>query len=143
MSDMKYYASTSSHGGMVQVAKFEDAYVKVSDHEAEAARLRAEAKGLSQALTDALACEQDYLREISDLRAEADALRDEVEWLRSFLPPMAILVSAVEEEFCSELTEVSEPDHSKVSYPEEDCPITFGMIREARKAVDYAMGDYA
>lgn len=43
---MKYYVSTSSHGGMVQVAKFEDAYVKVSDHEAEVARLRAEVEGL-------------------------------------------------------------------------------------------------
>lgn len=105
MSRITYYVPTSTHGGMVPVARFDEAYLKVSDHEAEIARLRAE-----------------------------------LEWLRSWLPPMEVLVSAVEQEFCSELTEASEPDHSKVSYPEEDCPITFGMIREARKAVDYAMG---
>lgn len=57
-------------------------YVLYSDHEEEVARLRAEAKGLSQALTDALACEQDYLREISDLRAEADANRVDAERYR-------------------------------------------------------------
>ena len=52
----------------------------------EVARLRAEANGLSEALTDALACEQDYLREIYDLRAEVDALRLDAEryrWLRN------------------------------------------------------------
>lgn len=76
----------------------------------------------------------------SDHEAEVARLRAEVEWIRSWLPAMKVLVSAVEEEFCSELTEASEPDNAKVSYPEEDCPITFGMIREARKAVDYAMG---
>lgn len=103
------------------------------DHEAEVARLRAEPQNAAKAALDAVAlsCEKER---------EADALRAELEWLRSWLPPMEVLVSAVEEEFCSELTEASEPDHSKVSYPEEDCPITFGMIREARKAVDYAMG---
>ncbi|HEL7630562.1 TPA: hypothetical protein UL921_002393 [Stenotrophomonas maltophilia] len=76
----------------------------------------------------------------ADHEAEVARLRAEVELLRSWLPPMQVLVSAVEEEFCSEETEISEPDESKVSYPEETCPITFGMIREARKAVDYAMG---
>lgn len=76
----------------------------------------------------------------SDHEAEVARLRAEVEWLRSWLPPMQVLVSAVEEEFCSEETEIFEPDESKVSYPEETCHITFGMIREARKAVDYAMG---
>lgn len=80
------------------------------------------------------------LMKISDHEAEVARLRAEVEWLRSWLPPMQVLVSAVEEEFCSEETEISEPDESKVSYPEETCPITFGMIREARKAVDYAIG---
>lgn len=74
---------------------------------------------------------------------EVARLRAEVEWLRSWLPPMQVLVSAVEEEFCSEETEISESDESKVSYPEDDCPITFGMIRSARKAVDYASGDPA
>lgn len=57
--------------------------------EAEIARLRAEVNGLSQSLTDTLACEQDYLREISDLRAEADALRVDAEryrWLRDRAP---------------------------------------------------------
>lgn len=77
----------------------------------------------------------------SDHEAEVARLCAELEWLRSWLPPMQVLVSAVEEEFCSEETEIYEPDGSKVSYPEETCPITFGMIREARKAVDYAMGE--
>lgn len=40
----------------------------------------------------------------------------------------------------AEIARAFDDAHCKVSYPEEDCPITFGMIREARKAVDYAMG---
>lgn len=36
---------------------------------------RAEAKGLSQSLTDSLECEEDYLREISELRAEVEGLK--------------------------------------------------------------------
>lgn len=87
-----------------------------------------------------LATNGDYVK-FSDHAAEISRLRAEMEWLRSWLPPMQVLVSAVEEEFCSQETEVSEPDESKVSYPEETCPITFGMIREARKAIDYAMGE--
>ena len=47
-------------------------YVIYSDHEAEGARLRAEASGLSESLTDALECEKDYLLEISELRAEVE-----------------------------------------------------------------------
>lgn len=65
---------------------FGGVYVLHSDHEAEVARLRAEVEGLNQALTDALACEQDYLREISELRAEAEKNRVDAEryrWLRS------------------------------------------------------------
>lgn len=77
----------------------------------------------------------------SDHEAEVARLRAELEWLRSWLPSMQVLVSAVEEEFCSQETEISEPDESKVSYPEEDCPITFGMIRAARRAVDAAIGE--
>lgn len=102
-------------------------YVLHSDHEAEVARLRAEVEENEKA--------------INVWRGRTQRAEAEVEWLRSWLPPMQVLVSAVEEEFCSELTEASEPDHSKVSYPEEDCPITFGMIRDARKAIDYAMGE--
>jgi len=52
------------------------------------------------------------------------------------LAPLRALVAAVEEEFCCEGTEANEPDDSKVSYPEETCPITFGMIRAARRAID-------
>lgn len=111
-------------------------YVLHSDHEAEVARLRAELNAATKAGLDAIAM-------ICEKEREADALRAEMEWLRSWLPPMLVLVSAVEEEFCCEETEASEPDHSKVSYPEETCPITFGMIREARKAIDYAMGESA
>lgn len=105
----------------------------MEDMQAEIARLRAELQNAAKAALDAVAlsCEKER---------EADALRAEVEWLRSWLPPIQVLVSAVEEEFCSEETEISEPDESKVSYPEETCHITFGMIREARKAIDYAMG---
>lgn len=51
------------------------------------------------------------------------------------LEPMRTLVAAVEKEFCCEATEENEPDDSKVSYPEETCPITFGMIRAARRAI--------
>lgn len=50
--------------------------------------------------------------------------------------PLQTLVAAVEEEFCSPATEEMEPDESKVSWPEENCPITFGMIRAARRALD-------
>lgn len=130
-SEIKRWDYDYLAGGPTEDA--EGSYVLHSDHEAEVARLRAELQNAAKAALDAVAlsCEKER---------EADALRAELEWLRSWLPPMKVLVSAVEEEFCSELTEASEPDHSKVSYPEEDCPITFGMIREARKAVDYAMG---
>lgn len=51
------------------------------------------------------------------------------------LEPMRTLVAAVEKEFCCDATEENEPDDSKVSYPEETCPITFGMIRAARRAI--------
>ncbi|HED4875608.1 TPA: hypothetical protein R4K21_001396 [Stenotrophomonas maltophilia] len=100
---------------------------RAHEAEAEVACLRAELNAATKAGLDAIAtiCEKER----------------EVEWLRSWLPPMQVLVSAVEEEFCSQETEISEPDESKVSYPEEDCPITFGMIRDARKAIDYAMGE--
>lgn len=102
-------------------------YVLHSDHEAIVDSMAAALVKLDGAC---LASEQ-----------EVGRLRAELEWLHSWLPPMQVLVSAVEEQFCSELTEASEQDHSKVSYPEEDCPITFGMIRDARKAIDYAMGE--
>lgn len=39
-----------------------------------AQRAEAEAKGLSQSLTDCLECEEDYLREISELRTEVEGL---------------------------------------------------------------------
>lgn len=102
-------------------------YVLHSDHEAIVDSMAAALVKLDGAC---LASEQ-----------EVGRLRAELEWLHSWLPPMQVLVSAVEEEFCSQEAEISEPDESKVSYPEETCPITFGMIRAARRAIDYAMGE--
>lgn len=60
-------------------------YVLFTDHEQVVGDLRAEAKRLSHALTDALECEKDYLREISELRAELAAKSEEVETLRDGL----------------------------------------------------------
>jgi hypothetical protein len=51
------------------------------------------------------------------------------------LAAMRALVEAVWEEYCSDVTEQMEPDDSKVSYPEDRCHITFGMIRRAREAL--------
>lgn len=68
---MKYYVPTSSHGGMVQVAKFEDAYVKVSDHEAEVARLRADLEG--------------YMMGAAAEAREVDARGEEIKRLRAEL----------------------------------------------------------
>lgn len=50
--------------------------------------------------------------------------------------PFRRLVEGCEAEFTSTETEELEPDDSKVSYPEDRCSITFGMIRNARKALD-------
>lgn len=72
---MKYYVSTSSHGGMVQVAKFEDAYLKVSDHEAEIARLRAELQNAAKAALDAVALSCEKEREADALRVDAERYR--------------------------------------------------------------------
>lgn len=50
---------------------------------------RAEAKGLSQSLTDCLECEKDYLSEIAELRAEVEGLKKDAEryrWLRDSAP---------------------------------------------------------
>lgn len=89
---MKYYVPTSSHGGMVQVAKFEDAYLKVSDHEAEVARLRAEICALKDDPSYETACETirklraevEKVRgyEVAPLEAKVSELRAEVEGLR-------------------------------------------------------------
>lgn len=46
-----------------------------------------------------------------------------------------VLVDAVYAEYCCDGTEANEPDDSKVSYPEDKCNITFGMIRRARAAL--------
>jgi hypothetical protein len=62
----------------------------------------------------------------------ADAAERRVGELEAALRPLADANFA---EFCSEKTERMEPDDSKVSYPEETCHITFGMIRNARKAL--------
>lgn len=86
---MKYYVSTSSHGGMVQVAKFEDAYVKLSDHEAEVARLRAELQNAAKAALDAVALSCEKEREADVLRVDAMRyrwLRDEAPWSDSKNP---------------------------------------------------------
>lgn len=52
------------------------------------------------------------------------------------LTPFRLLVEGCEAEFTGTETEELEPDDSKVSYPEDRCHITFGMIRNARKALD-------
>lgn len=44
------------------------------------------------------------------------------------------LVEVCEAEFCGGQTD-TEPDNSKVAYPEDECPITFGHIRRARAAL--------
>ncbi|GEM_PF-2425258 len=51
------------------------------------------------------------------------------------LTPFRLLVEGCEAEFTGAETEELEPDDSKVSYPEDRCHITFGMIRNARKAL--------
>jgi len=52
------------------------------------------------------------------------------------LTPFRLLVEGCEAEYTSDVTERMEPDDSKVSVPEYLCSITFGMIRNARKALD-------
>ncbi len=52
------------------------------------------------------------------------------------MTPFRLLVEGCEAEFTGAETEELEPDDSKVSYPEDRCHITFGMIRNARKALD-------
>jgi hypothetical protein len=64
--------------------------------------------------------------------AEADAAERRVEELEAVLRPLADANFA---EFCGEGTEANEPDDSKVSFPEDRCHITFGMIRRARAAL--------
>lgn len=70
--------------------------------------------------------------EIDRLVGEKTAAERRVADLESALRPLADATFA---EFCSKKTERMEPDDSKVSYPEETCHITFGMIRNARKAL--------
>ena len=69
---------------------------------------------------------------VAELRAKADAAERRVRELEAALLPLA---DATFDEFCSSRTEREAPDDAKVSYPEEDCHITFGMIRNARKAL--------
>lgn len=95
----------------------------------------------------------DHAATVAELRADRDSWRDQAEerirnWheehdarkaaerrvgeLEAALLPLA---DATFDEFCSSRTEREAPDDAKVSYPEEDCHITFGMIRNARKAL--------
>ena len=69
---------------------------------------------------------------IDELKRRADAAERRVGELEAALLPLA---DATFDEFCSSKTERVEPDDAKVSYPEETCHITFGMIRNARKAL--------
>ena len=62
------------------------------------------------------------LAALSEQQAVPDAFRE--------------LVEACEAEFCSPESEEFEPDDSALFYPEEDCKITFGMIRRARALID-------
>lgn len=61
----------------------------------------------------------------------------------ALLERLEVLTAACEAEFCGEGTEEMEPDDSKVSFPEDRCHITFGMIRQARAAIALAQGDAA
>lgn len=70
--------------------------IKLSEHQEEVDRLRAEAKGLSQSLSDALECERDYLREISELRAEAYANQADAERWRHTRQQHGVTVSIEE-----------------------------------------------
>lgn len=60
---------------------------------------------------------------------------DDRDRLREALEACAPLVNAVFDEYCSDYTEENETDEQKVSYPEDRCYITFGMIRKARAAL--------
>lgn len=62
---------------------------------------------------------------------ERDAERKKVAEAVAEIEP---LVAASEAEYESEAT-ADDPDDGKVSYPEDQCSITFGMIRRARKAI--------
>lgn len=64
---------------------------------------------------------------------QVEALQGEVSRLREAL---SVLSEACFSEFCGKETEANEPDDSKVSFPEDRCHITFGMIRNARKALN-------
>lgn len=66
------------------------------------------------------------------LRGEVEAAERRVAELEAALRPLADATFA---EFCDESTEEMEPDDSKVSYPEDRCHITFGMIRNALNAL--------
>ncbi len=73
MSDMKYYIPTSSHGGMMVAAKFEDAYVKVSDHEQAVAKLTDEVHKLERL------CDATYVQQGADAYDYACALIEQLQ----------------------------------------------------------------
>lgn len=70
---MKYYVPTSLGSGMVQVAKFEDAYVKVSDHEQAVAKLTDEVHELERL------CDATYVQQGADAYDYACALIEQLQ----------------------------------------------------------------
>ena len=74
----------------------------------------------------------DSIKECQRKLLAGEAAERRVRELEAALLPLA---DATFDEFCSSKTERVEPDDAKVSYPEETCNITFGMIRNARKAL--------
>lgn len=122
-------------GSEIDLAENGD-FVLFTDHERVVGELENSIKGYRQG-ADAEAAEVDRRgKEINELRTALAASRAEVEGFD--FEAIRTLVKAVEDEFCSPETEEMEPDESKVSFPEEVCPITFGMIRAARRAIDAA-----
>jgi hypothetical protein len=97
--------------------------VEVEHHTAYAITHRGALRYCNSNMRDAYSDEK-VRAETAEARAErlAEALRE--------------LADAVFAEFCGDETESMEPDDSKVSYPEDRCHITFGMIRRARAALE-------
>ena len=71
-------------------------------------------------------------RRLIEENMRANAAERRVAELEAALRPLADATFA---EFCDESTEEMEPDDAKVRYPEDTCEITFGMIRDAQKAL--------
>ncbi|WP_414488794.1 hypothetical protein [Stenotrophomonas maltophilia] len=63
--------------------KHSEGLMKISDHEAEVARLRAEVEGLAQSLTEAFEADKEQAREISELRTNLEKYQKAVRKIRA------------------------------------------------------------